>query len=169
MEILIVLVGSFLLALVFLKIIKKQWLLLLAGRIGLSIMLLFTSIGHFIYPEGMALMLPAFLPLKTELIYATGIIELAGAAGLLIPAFQRWTAWLLILFFIMILPANIYAAMQHVNLKTATNDGYGPAYLWFRIPLQFFLIAWTYTFGIINSGNNFSFKFFSHEKGNHFT
>jgi uncharacterized membrane protein len=113
-------------------------------------MLLVTAIGHFLYPAGMALMLPDFIPFKKEVIYLTGIIEVAAAIGLLIPRFQKLTAWLLILFFVMILPANIYAAIHHVNLTTATYDGSGLNYLWFRIPLQVLFIAWVYYFAIKN-------------------
>lgn len=151
MEPLIILVGTFLLSLFSIRLIKKSWMLGLAGRIGMSLMLLFTGVAHFMYPEGMALMLPGFIPFKTEVVYATGIIEIAAAIGLLIPRFQRLTAWLLILFFIMILPANIFAAIHHVNLRTAGYDGTGVDYLWFRIPVQIFFIAWVYYFGVRQS------------------
>jgi len=53
-------------------------------------------------------------------------------------------------FFVLILPANIHAAIHHVNLETATNDGNGLNYLWFRIPLQVFYIAWVYFFAVKN-------------------
>ena len=114
----------------------------------MSAMLLFTGVAHFIYPEGMTMLLPPFIPFKTELIYVTGVIEIAAAVGLLIPRYLRLTSWLLILFFIMILPANIYGAIHNVNIRTQANDGGGLKYLWFRIPLQIIFIAWVYYFGI---------------------
>jgi hypothetical protein len=40
------------------------------------------------------------------------------------------------------LPANIYAAMNHIDYETGENNGKGPAYLWFRIVVQLFFIAW---------------------------
>lgn len=46
---------------------------------------------------------------------ATGIIEIAAATGLFIPGLSVVTGWLLIVFFILILPANIYAAVKHVD------------------------------------------------------
>lgn len=130
--------------------IKHGWKFPLAGRIAMSVMLLLTGIGHFIYPAGMALMLPDFIPFKMELIYFTGLIEIAAAIGLLIPRIQKLTAWLLIIFLISIFPANIYAAIHHVNLQTATYDGSGLSYLWFRVPLQILFIGWVYYFGIRN-------------------
>lgn len=145
---LIALIASFACSIVTLKIIKHEWQFPLAGRIAMSVMLLLTGIGHFLFPTGMALMLPDFIPFKLALIYLTGLIEIAAAIGLLIPRIQKLTAWLLIIFFISIFPANIYAAVHHVNLQTATYDGSGLNYLWFRVPLQILFIGWVYCFGI---------------------
>ncbi|MGH2645000.1 MAG: hypothetical protein ACRDE2_13690, partial [Chitinophagaceae bacterium] len=54
------------------------------------------------------------------------------------------TGWLLILFFILILPANISAATRHIDYQKPIAEGNGLAYLWFRIPLQILFIVWTY-------------------------
>jgi len=118
----------------------------LAGKIALAATLLFTSLGHLIYTKGMLLMLPDFIPLKKEMIYVTGLLEVMGAFGLFIPALSRLTGMLLIVFFLLILPTNIYASIKHLNYETATFDGKGPGYLWFRIPFQLLLIGWTYYF-----------------------
>ena len=94
----------------------------------------------------MALMLPYQMPYRIPVIYFTGVIEIIAAIGILIPN-TRWLAGvLLIVFFILILPSNIFAAFHHVNLEKATFDGSGPSYLWFRIPFQILLIWWTYFF-----------------------
>jgi uncharacterized membrane protein len=58
------------------------------------------------------------------------------------------TGWLLILFFILILPANIYAAVRHIDYQKATTEGNGLHYLWFRVPLQLLFIAWAYFFAV---------------------
>ena len=150
MKPLIVLVVVFILALLILRATKKEWMISFAGRIAMSVMLLFTALGHFLYPEGMVLMLPDFIPFKKAMIYLTGCIEIAAANGLLIPRLRKLTGWLLIIFFILILPANIHAAIHQVNLETATNDGNGLNYLWFRIPLQLFFIGWVYLFAVKN-------------------
>ena len=110
----------------------------------MSVMLVFTAIGHFAFTKGMAMMIPDFMPYKTEVVYLTGVIEIIAAVGLLIPSSRVWTGWALILFFILLLPGNIKAAIDHVDYQKATLDGSGPTYLWFRIPLQLLFIAWTY-------------------------
>ena len=116
----------------------------------MSCMLVFTSIGHFIYTKGMVMMMPDFIPFKTEMVYFTGIIEIAAAIGLLIPKLRVLTAWLLIAFFILLLPANINAAIKHIDYQTGTFAGDGVGYLWFRIPLQILFIVWTYMSSIKN-------------------
>jgi len=141
---LVVLLTAFFLCLLILRCIRHQFLFAFAGRIAMSVMLLFTAVGHFAFTEGMAMMIPTFVPFKEETVYLTGVVEIAAAAGLLVPRLSRLTAWLLIVFFILVLPANIYAALEHVDYQNATFDGQGPSYLWFRIPLQLFFIIWIY-------------------------
>jgi len=120
----------------------------LAGKLALAATLLFTSLGHLIYTKGMMLMLPDFFPLKKEVIYLTGLLEVMAAFGLFIPSLSRLTGILLIVFFILILPTNILASIRHLNYETATFDGKGTEYLWFRIPFQVLLICWTYYFAL---------------------
>ncbi|GGG47610.1 DoxX family protein [Hymenobacter glacieicola] len=121
---------------------------LLAGNGALAAMLLFTGAAHFAFTQGMMLMLPAFLPAKQAWVYATGVLELAAAVGLLFPSLRGITAGCLLVFFLLILPANILAARRNLNYQTGTLDGPGPRYLWFRVPLQLFFLAWTWYFGL---------------------
>ncbi len=151
MEPLIVLIVAFATGLLITRIVKKVWLVSFTGTMAMSIMLLFTAMGHFLYPAGMALMLPDFIPRRLEIIYLTGGIEILAATGLLIPRYRKLAAILLIIFFVLVLPANIYAAIHHVNLKTATYDGSGVNYLWFRVPLQLLFITWAYYFSVRTS------------------
>ena len=148
MKPLIVLLSAFAISLVVSKIFRGRYEFVLSGRIALSVMLVFTAIAHFAFTKGMEMMLPTFIPFKTEVVYLTGIIELAAAIGMLIPAFRTITALLLIALFFLILPANIYAAIKHIDYQKATFNGSGLNYLWFRIPLQILFIAWTYIFAI---------------------
>jgi uncharacterized membrane protein len=144
MKPLIVLLAAFAISLLAIKIFRKEYNFALAGRIAMSVMLLFTAIGHFAFTEGMAMMLPPIIPFKMGVIYFTGVIEIAASVGLLIPKLKVLTGWMLILFFILIIPANIHAAVNHVDYQNATTEGNGLAYLWFRVPLQVLFIVWTY-------------------------
>lgn len=148
MKPLLILISTFCVTLLLLKAIKGAWDYYLAGRIAMCAMLLFTAMGHFAFTKGMAAMVPDLIPLKTEVVYATGILEILLAVGLLIPKYQMAVGWILVLFFVLVLPANIKAAIQHIDYQTGELNGKGPPYLWFRIPLQVVFILWVYFFAI---------------------
>ena len=144
MKPLIVLLVSFLIALMGTKLALHNFDIALSGRIAMSTMLAFTAIAHFAFTRGMEMMIPGFIPFKKLMVYLTGLIEIGAAAGLLIPGLRLLTAWLLILFFILLLPANINAAVKHIDYQKGTFEGSGVTYLWFRVPLQILFILWTY-------------------------
>ena len=116
----------------------------------MAVMLFFTASAHFAFSGGMTMMLPDFVPNKLAVVYLTGIFEILAAIGLLLPSFRLTTGWVLIIFLILIVPANIYAALKQVDYQKANYDGYGINYLWFRIPLQVLFISWVYYFAIRN-------------------
>jgi uncharacterized membrane protein len=108
-----------------------------AVRIGLAIMFLFTAGSHFSSLKyDLAAMIPPPLTGALWLIYLTGILEAAGAIGLLILPLRRLAAWGLIALLVALLPANVYAALAGVTL-----GGDAAAPLWFRAPLQLFWIT----------------------------
>ncbi len=144
MKPLIVLLLSFTISIFTIKIIKKEYDFALSARIAMSIMLLFTAIGHFAFTKGMSMMVPEFIPFKESVVYLSGIFEILLALGLLVPKFQTVSGWALIVFLLLMLPANIYASLNNVNYQKGTFDGNGLVYLWFRIPLQILFIVWTY-------------------------
>jgi len=143
MKVLIVLLATFGIGLIVTKL-TGGFNIKLSAQIAMAVMMTFTALGHFKFTQGMAMMLPAFIPYKKQVVYITGVIEIAAAVGLLIPAARTLTAWCLILFFVVLTPANIHAAIKHLNMEKAAFDGPGPEYLWFRIPLQLLFIAWVY-------------------------
>lgn len=145
---LIVLIGTFALSLLLTRLVTGRSTYLFSGIVSMSVMLLFTSVGHFIYAQGMAMMIPGFIPFKVEVVYFTGLVEIAAAVGLLIPRLRPLTGWLLILFFVLVLPANIYAAINRIDYQTGLQQGHGAGYLWFRVPLQLVFIGWVYFFAI---------------------
>lgn len=148
MKPLYVLLGAFLIGVLIVRLGLGKFDYALSGRIAMATMLLFTSIGHFAFPKGMTMMIPDFIPFKKGVVYITGIIEILAAAGLLIHPLQHTTSWLLMAFFVLILPANINASIKHVDFQKGTYEGTGITYLWFRIPLQILFIAWVYFFAI---------------------
>lgn len=111
------------------------------ARVGLSLFFGFTGIAHFIKTQEMALMIPPFVPYRIELIYLTGLLEMAGAIGVWIPRLMRLTGLCLILMLLGLLPANVYSAVNRVPFG---GHEAGPIYLLVRVPFQIFVIWWTY-------------------------
>ncbi|WP_345272187.1 DoxX family protein [Flaviramulus aquimarinus] len=144
MKPLIILLVTFIISLFAIKFITKKYDFTLSARIAMSIMLVFTAIGHFVFTKGMSMMIPEFIPFKEKFVYITGVFEILLAIGLLIPNLKVISGWTLIIFLLLMLPANIYASINNLNYQKGTFDGNGLAYLWFRIPLQILFIIWTY-------------------------
>lgn len=144
----VVLLTVFGLTLLGTKVFYDDWFFVFAGNLAMSVMLVFTAFGHFAFFRGMERMLPPFIPFKKWIIFLTGIVEIVAAAGLLIISTRHITAIFLIIFFTLILPANIYAAIHKIDYQNANSEGSGPAYLWFRIPLQIFFIIWVAWFAL---------------------
>lgn len=143
-----VLIGSFIMALMATWILNGSINYMLSGNIALCVMLCFTSIGHFMYLKGMRMMLPPFIPFKTAGVYGSGILEALLGLGLLNEAFRTTAASVLVLFFIMVLPVNIYAASKNIDYQKGNFEGPGIRYLWIRIPLQLVFVSWTWYFGL---------------------
>jgi uncharacterized membrane protein len=117
----------------------------LVGRASMAVMLVATGISHFTNTEEMIAMMPDFMPAKRELVYFTGICELLAVPGLLWNKTAKLTSVLLLLFFVLVLPANIAGSLKEVQFG---GMEYGPLYLLFRIPLQILFIWWDWYFGL---------------------
>jgi uncharacterized membrane protein len=108
-----------------------------ATRVGLAVMFLFTAVAHFnrMRPE-MVRMVPPFVPNPELMVTITGICEILGAIGLLVPRIRRIAAIALIVFLVAVLPANVHAAQAGVTLGGSPATPLIP-----RIALQLVFIA----------------------------
>lgn len=148
MKPLIILLGVFGTVTLIMRYTTGSWNILFCGNLAMCVMLCFTALGHFLFTKGMALMLPPAIPYKTGLVYFTGVAEVTLGFALLSPALRPYAGYTLILFFILMFPANVYAAIKHLDLEKGTYTGPGLRYLWFRGPLQILFIGWVYYFSI---------------------
>ena len=89
-----------------------------ALRVGLALMFLLTGVAHFAAARRADLiaMVPAGLPRPDLLVTLTGVLELLGAVGLLVPVTARWAAAGLGLLMLAMFPANVSAARRGLNL-----------------------------------------------------
>jgi uncharacterized membrane protein len=109
-----------------------------ALRLALVAMFVFTALSHFLprtRPD-LVRMVPARLPHPGLLVTATGVLELLGALGLLVPGLVRASAYALIALLVALFPANMRAA--RMGLLVA---GRPATPLVIRLPLQLFWIA----------------------------
>jgi uncharacterized membrane protein len=96
-----------------------------AVRGGLAAMFVATGIAHFVgLREQLISMVPPALPAPGLLVTVTGILELAGAAGLLWHRSAPWAAGGLGLMLVAMFPANVHAARE--GILTAWDDQLGP-------------------------------------------
>jgi uncharacterized membrane protein len=113
----------------------QQWSA--ATRLGLAIMFLFTAAAHFNSMRAdLVRMVPPVVPNPELMVTVTGVCEVLGAIGLLIPRTRRIAAVSLVLFLIAVLPANIHAAQSALTLNGAPVTP-----LWPRIALQLVFIG----------------------------
>src|SRR6266498_1912939 len=82
-----------------------------ATRVGLATMFIFTGVAHFARTrQDLVRMVPPQFPKPAAWVTLTGVAELAGAVGLLVPVLARIAAYALIALLLAMFPANIYAA-----------------------------------------------------------
>ncbi len=89
--------------------------------------------------EDLIRMVPSWVPRPRAVVFLSGICELLGAFGLLLPSVQRVSGIALILFFVAVFPANVRAARAGVTLR-----GKPATPLWMRTPMQILFIALTW-------------------------
>src|SRR5690349_22100006 len=94
-----------------------------AIAVGLAAMFVVTGVAHFVHPlrRDMIAIVPPRLPAPALLVTITGVLELAGAAGLLYPPTRVAAAVCLFLLMLAMFPANIYAARMPNPPKSMTS------------------------------------------------
>lgn len=110
-------------------------------QIVLAVGMVVVGALHFIYTGGFEKIVPEFLPYHLALVYTSGFLEVLGGIGLLIPRISRFAAWLLVVLYITIFPANVYQAVNNIPVAGLPHD---PPLIWLRFPFVAVLIAWAW-------------------------
>ncbi|MGD1920293.1 MAG: DoxX family protein [Pleurocapsa sp.] len=110
-------------------------------RILLAILMVLAGSSHF-FADGVYLKIyPPFLPYPATMVYFTGVAEILGGIGLLIPRVSRVAAWGFVLLYIAVYPANINMAVNNIHIDNIPDGNWFQA---IRLPFQFVLIAWAW-------------------------
>lgn len=94
---------------------------------------------HFAIPKTYESIMPDYLPAHRELVYASGVAEAVGGAGLLSsnPKVRKWSAYWLVATLVAVFPANLHMALNPERYKDIPQ-----AALWARLPLQLAFVRW---------------------------
>lgn len=104
---------------------------------ALAVMFLFTSVAHFNrLKHELARMVPPVFPHPLAIVYVTGILEMAGAIGLLIPQLRLAAAYCLMALLMAMFSANVHGARTGATLR-----GKPVTPLWLRLPMQVLFLA----------------------------
>jgi uncharacterized membrane protein len=95
---------------------------------------------HFLKPEPYRAIMPPYIPAPNAMVSLSGVAEMAGGAGLLVPATRRWAGWWLAATLVAIFPANVHMAFHHERYGRHVPGGRIALYV--RLPLQALLIGW---------------------------
>lgn len=115
-------------------LIRKPFL-----RILLGVLFIAAGLNHFWHTAFYVAMMPPYLPWHGELVYASGLAEIALGAGVLFKRWQGGAGWGLIALCVAVFPANL-----HMALNPALFSQFTPVGLWLRLPLQAVVIVWAY-------------------------
>jgi len=117
---------------------KPPSLLRVALRALLSLVFAGVGVAHFTHAERFVAIMPPYLPWHLELVWISGVFEIAGAIGLWIPRLRPLTGWCLIALLVAVWPANL----QHA-LDPPPGADLG-VFGWVRLAFQpvFMLWAW---------------------------
>ncbi len=111
-----------------------------AAACALALMFLFTASAHFTSTRrDLISMVPSVFPRPELLVSVTGVLEVLGAMGLLVPATRSLASIGLVLLLVAMFPANVAAARKGVPLR-----GKPPTPLPLRFSLQLVFIGMTW-------------------------
>jgi uncharacterized membrane protein len=94
---------------------------------------------HLVRPGPFAAIVPPYVPQHFAVVYISGMAELAGGIGLLMRRTRWLAAWWLALLLVAVFPANVYMAVDHVQVSVRPLPD---TVLWGRLFLQPLLIWW---------------------------
>lgn len=107
-------------------------------RIPLLVVALFFitgGIAHFVVADFFVMAMPDYLGYHKELVIISGVFEILGAIGILVPQTRLLAGYGLIALIIAVYPANINMALHPEKYKDISE-----LFLYIRLPFQFLFI-----------------------------
>ena len=108
-------------------------------RVLLAVGFIAAGLLHLVAPRLYRPIMPTYLPAHDLLIAISGVAEIAGGIGLLVPGLRRFAGWGLLLLLLAVFPANVEMLRLY---RSRGVVWWGEALLWLRLPFQFVLAWW---------------------------
>lgn len=108
-------------------------------RWGMAAALIFFGADHLATPERYLPMMPSVVPYPGQVVLLTGLCELAGAVGLLVPRTRRLAGIMLAVYFVCVFPANVKNALDGLSVDGLPSAAW---YYWVRLAFQPLAIWW---------------------------
>lgn len=105
----------------------------------MGIAYILAGLFHFLVPEMYLKFMPPYLPWHQELVFISGLIEIALGALLFVPQYRKLAAWGIIALLVAVFPANVYLAQTN-----GEAIGISALAAWARLPIQALLILWAW-------------------------
>ncbi len=114
------------------------------ARIGTGLTFILAGVSHFLIPDTFMKLMPPLIPFPLMMVYISGVFEILGGIGLIVTKTKRAASYGLILLLLAVYPANIYTALENIQLGGFMSNS---LYQWFRVALQIPLIVWVWWTG----------------------
>jgi uncharacterized membrane protein len=116
----------------------------MSGRRLFGPFFVFAGLMHFAIPRAYESIIPDWLPSRRRaIVYASGLAEMAGGAGVMHPRTRRPAAWWSVATLVAVFPANLHMALNPDRYQVPG----GRRALWLRLPVQGLFIAWAIAAG----------------------
>lgn len=102
------------------------------------------GVDHLLRPARYIAMIEGFLPAPAWFVAFTGLCEIAGAIGLLVPATRRMAGLALAAYFVAVFPANVANAVGGLGVEGLPQAG---GYYWVRLGFQPVFVCWALVAG----------------------
>jgi uncharacterized membrane protein len=104
----------------------------------------FAGMNHLMNPQMYVNIMPPGLPEPGWLNVISGLAEIVLAVYVLEPRTRVYAAWGLIALLIAVFPANLYVAVNNIDMATGQPGAESTAAAWIRLPFQLLFIVWAW-------------------------
>jgi uncharacterized membrane protein len=110
-------------------------------RALLATVMVTMGVLHFVRADDFAHVIPPMFPAPYWLVWISGVFEILGGVGILIPRTRALAGWGLVLLYVAVFPANIYMALEPIAVGGSVPERW---VMWARLPFQPLLmwLAW---------------------------